>query len=332
VEDQSNEEEQILMEASIVIPTYNRVEKLAGCLKALSKQTQPASDFEVVVVVDGSTDGTLEALTRLETSYTLRVIRQSNAGQAIALNRGATEARGRISIFLDDDIIVKPQFVAEHLRLHHTRDRAVGIGQLTLTLPSGADWFARGFARDWHNHYEELNRGKRQPDWDDCYGGNMSVSRAAFIAVGGNVTDLRRGYDVELAYRLKQYGCSFEYLPEASGNQYESKGIRELAADAEFAGEASVELARRHPTTETKLFGHFGEHRRSWILLWRFFLIANPPMRGIECLHQLAGRRGESFEWYAFFSHYYFWRGVRRVAPARTGWQQMFLKRRGNLA
>lgn len=314
------------MEASVIIPTYNRAEKLCSCLKALSEQTQPARDFEVIVVVDGSTDGTLERLTRLPTPYVLRLIAQPNSGQAIALNRGGAASRGRIFIFLDDDIIVTPPFVAEHLHLHQSRDQVVGIGQLTLTLPPGADWFASGFARGWHDHYEALNRGQRQPDWDDCYGGNMSVSRAAFMAVGGNVTDLSRGYDVELAYRLKQYGCSFEYLPQALGNQYESKGFRELSADSEFAGGASIELARRHPATQAKLLGHFEKERRSWILLWQLFSIVNISGQGMERLHRLAGRRGQSFEWFVFFSHYYFWRGVRRAAPERTTWKQMILK------
>ncbi len=321
------------MEASTIIPTFNRSAKLRSCLEALSVQTYPAAGFEVIVVVDGSTDGTLEMLSQLEMPYALRVIRQSNAGQPTALNRGAAEASGQILIFIDDDIVVAPQFVAEHLRLHRTRDQVVGIGQMTLTLPPGADWFARGFAQSWSDHYAAFNQGKGQPDWDDCYGGNMSVSRAVFMSVGGNVTDLRRGYDVELAYRLKQHGCSFEYLREAVGEQYESKSFRELSADTEFAGEGSVALARRHPATEQKLFHHFYENRRSWLLLWRLLSLTGISASGMQRLQRLGGRRGQSFEWFAFFSNYYFWRGVRRAAPERTAWKHMLrLKKRGNLA
>ena len=321
------------MEASIIIPTYNRAAKLRSCLAALSNQTQPACDFEVIVVVDGSMDETIQILADLKTPVSLKVIWQPNSGQPSALNRGAAEARGRIAIFLDDDIIIVPQFVSEHLRLHQTADRVVGIGQITLTVPADADWFTRGFSQGWSAHYDEFNRGKRQPDWDDCYGGNMSVSRAAILAVGGIVTDLRRGYDVELAYRLKQYGCSFEYLPAALGNQFESKGFLELSRDSEFAGEASVELAHRHPATETRLFGDFEKIRRSWYLLWQLLWITNLSPQGIEYLQGLAGRRGESLQWFTFFSNYYFWRGVLRAAPERTAWKHMNqLKKRGNLA
>ena len=321
-----------MIEASIIIPTYNRCEKLQSCLIALSQQTQPASDFEVIVVVDGSTDGTLDMLARLETPFALRVIPQPNSGQPAALNRGAAESLGRVLIFLDDDILVVPQFVAEHLQVQQAADRVIGVGQLALTVPPEADWYARGFAKGWRAHYDALNQGKRQPGWDDCYGGNMSVSRAAFMAVGRNVTDLRRGYDVELAYRLHQYGCSFQYLPQALGNQVESKGFRQLSADSEFAGAASVELVRRHPATETTLFGDFQNNRRIWFLLWKLLWITDFSASGMARLQRLAGKRGESFEWFMFFSNYYFWKGVRRAAPERTTWRRTILQKRGNLA
>src|SRR5215207_856853 len=140
------------MEASVIIPTYNRAAKLRSCLAALSNQTQPACDFEVTVVVDGSRDETVQMLRDLKTPFYLRVIWQPNSGQPNALNRGAAEAQGRIAIFLDDDIIVVPQFVSEHLHLHRTGHRVVGVGQISLTIPPYGDWFARGYAMGWRDH------------------------------------------------------------------------------------------------------------------------------------------------------------------------------------
>jgi hypothetical protein len=155
----------------------------------------------------------------------------------------------------------------------------------------------------------------------------MSVALPIFITVGGNVTDLRRGYDVELAYRLKQYGCFFQYLPKALGNQYESKGFRELSADSELAGEASVALACRYPATETKLLGHFQRTRCIWFLLWQVLSFCNFSSQWMDRLHHWAAKRKDHFEWYVFLSRYYFWKGVRRAAPERTTWKRIFFLR-----
>src|SRR6185503_15784205 len=119
-----------MIELSIVIPTYNRAKHLRLCLEALNRQTQVASDFEVVVVIDGSTDKTIEMLKRFETPYSLRIIWQKNSGQASALNQGIREALGRYILFLDDDIVADPRLVAEHLRAHHRHPNAVVIGQI----------------------------------------------------------------------------------------------------------------------------------------------------------------------------------------------------------
>lgn len=320
------------MEASVIIPTYNRLEQLRRCLQALSRQTYPATEFEVVVVVDGSTDGTMEMLASLETPFSLRVISQSNAGQPSALNRGLAVSSGRVAIFLDDDFVVEPQFVSEHMQLQQPHKLVVGVGQIKLELPMDADWFARGFAISWNDHYKELNRGKRQPDWDECYGGNMSVPRAAVLAVGANVTDLKRGYDVDLAYRLKRYGCSFVYLPQALGNQYQNKGFDQLTHDSELAGEGSAELVRRHPDMEARLLGDLMQTGWAWILLWQLFYRVNISARGVAVLQRWLDR-AESYKWFVFVDHYYFWKGVRRAAPERVSWKQLLqFQKRGNLA
>jgi hypothetical protein len=182
-------------------------------------------------------------------------------------------------------------------------------------------------------HYAELNQGKRRPDWEDCLGGNMSVSRTAFLDVGGNATDLRRGYDIELAYRLEQYGCAFEYLPDALGDQYESKGFRELSVDAERAGEASAELSRRHPPMLPKLLGNFRKNPRTWILLWNLFMSLNLSAQSLERWRRLSGKRTETFVWSHFFYTYCFWKGVRRATPDRADWERIVhSKRRDQLA
>ncbi|MFA5499796.1 MAG: glycosyltransferase [Candidatus Omnitrophota bacterium] len=89
---------------SVVIPTYNRKDLLKECLESLFNQTYPKEDYEIVVVDDGSTDGTEEALKGLRAEHgNLRYFRQENKGPAAARNLGAFNSLGRLLIFINDD-------------------------------------------------------------------------------------------------------------------------------------------------------------------------------------------------------------------------------------
>ena len=88
---------------SIIIPTYNRPERLANCLAAIAQLDYPRDRFEVIVVDDGS-DASLEpVVTPLQEQIDITLLRQKNAGPAAARNRGAAQARGQFLAFTDDD-------------------------------------------------------------------------------------------------------------------------------------------------------------------------------------------------------------------------------------
>ncbi|MGE5263458.1 MAG: glycosyltransferase, partial [Acidobacteriota bacterium] len=316
------ERDAVMIQASVIIATYNRAERLRACLQALCQQTQRTDDFEVIVVVDGSTDGTREMLESFQAPYALRSIDQRNQGQSVALNNGTAAAAGGICIFTDDDIAVGPTLVSDHLRLHRERDRMVGIGQMTLKLPPGADWYAQNYAHDWCGHYAELNRETRQPNWEDCFGGNMSVDRAAFLHVGGFAADLVRGYDIELAYRLAQEGYSFAYLPTALGDQDERKGLEALARESEKSGAGCVELFRRYPSL-LRLIGAFPEQRPLWALSWRILMSLDVSPGNLERARRLLGNRAANHEGYRFIKQYAFWKGVRRAICDQDTWKRL---------
>src|SRR6185369_7237614 len=93
------------MKASVIIPTYNGAKKIAVTLDALCKQT--AEDFETIVVIDGSTDNTLEVAQQFSSKLQeLRIIQRPNGGRAVARNTGAAEAKTGVLIFFDDDVEV----------------------------------------------------------------------------------------------------------------------------------------------------------------------------------------------------------------------------------
>ena len=309
---------------SVIIPTYNRREMLRACLEALCQQTQPTTDFEVIVIVDGSTDGTRELLANLETPFPLRVDWQKNNGQAAALNRGVEAAEGRYCLFLDDDITADPELVAEHLRVQTAHGGIMGLGHLTLKLPGRVDGFIRYFADCWTDHYTRMNQGAAPLTYRDCYSGNMSVPRLTFLEAGGFAVDLPRSYDIELGYRLGRRGLSIVYIPKAQGQQLYLKGPREIAVDSENAGVAAVELFRRHPSMLPSLrLGRFGGASLPEMLLRRLLLWIAFPSRPLAMFGRLLGRSPWAHTWYHFLDRYCYWRGVRRAVPDRDTWRRL---------
>lgn len=312
-----------MIEISVVIPTYDRVDRLRACLESLAHQTHPAADFEVVVVVDGSTDGTLEMLAAYAPPYTLRVIQQENSGQSAALNRGVAAARGRWCLLLDDDMLVDRALVAEHVRAQREQANMVVLGQIKLALTPHADWFARCFEQGWGKHYQRLNQGVRPLSWTDCYSGNMSVAREAFLAVGGFRLDLARSYDVELGYRFQQYGLRFAYLAAAVSTQDEQKGWRELTTDAVKAGTASVALCRRYPPMLAPLLGTWNDTSLRAITVRRVLLMLHTSPRLVAWIGRLVRLPSTEWEWFRFVYAYCFWYGVRRALPDRHSWRRL---------
>jgi glycosyltransferase involved in cell wall biosynthesis len=104
---------------SVIIPTYNRAEMVCAAVDSVLKQTYP--NIELIVVDDGSTDDTTDALMRYGSR--LRLIHQDNSGPAAARNRGAEIADGDIIAFLDSDDLWLPDKIEKQLKaLEHYGD------------------------------------------------------------------------------------------------------------------------------------------------------------------------------------------------------------------
>jgi GT2 family glycosyltransferase len=106
-----------MSEVDIIIPTYNKCSRLALTLWALQKQTLPASSYEVIIVDDGSTDDTANMVQNF-VPPNWRYFGHTHAGRAYSRNVGAQQATAPLLIFLDDDILVRPDFIESHLALY----------------------------------------------------------------------------------------------------------------------------------------------------------------------------------------------------------------------
>jgi glycosyltransferase involved in cell wall biosynthesis/peptidoglycan/xylan/chitin deacetylase (PgdA/CDA1 family) len=170
---------------SIIIPTSQRRQSVCDCVRSLDALAYDGR-IEIVVVVDGSIDGTAEALVQLELGFPLKIIEQPNAGAGAARNRGAAAAKGDILLFLDDDVVAEPDLVAQHASSYVDGADAV-IGRLILDPRSPAGFLTDNFAK-W------LASGPASHVLTpfDIWTARLSVRRKVFGELGGfdeNFTD-----------------------------------------------------------------------------------------------------------------------------------------------
>ena len=212
---------------SVVIPTFNRIERLKRVLTALERQDHSLDNFEVIVVSDGSSDGTNEYLHSLNKPLHLQAVTQSNQGVAAARNTGLQHTTGALILFIDDDVVPASRLISEHVRVHteHADDVIVLGPMLTpddFVMSSWVRWEQAMLAKQ----YQAMLSGKYAPSARQFYTGNTSLARAHLIAAGGFDTNFRRAEDVELAYRLAQRGLKFVFNPNAIGYHYAERSFR----------------------------------------------------------------------------------------------------------
>jgi glycosyltransferase involved in cell wall biosynthesis len=227
------------------MPTYNRLDRLRIALEGLERQTVGHGRFEVVIVSDGSTDGTDAFLKTVHTSLRLRCSFQVNAGPAAARNTGVQMARGQIILFVDDDVVAQPDLVAQHLLTHQKHTGKVVVMGPMLTPsdhPIGpyVDWEQAML----YKQYGAMSRGDFEPTFRQFYTGNASVRRDLLLAAGPFDERFRRAEDIELAFRLAGDGARFIFNESAIGYHYATRSFEAWLQIAHDYGANDVVLSR----------------------------------------------------------------------------------------
>jgi glycosyltransferase involved in cell wall biosynthesis/peptidoglycan/xylan/chitin deacetylase (PgdA/CDA1 family) len=266
---------------SIIVPTYQRRDLICAAVRALSA-IDYSGEAELIVVVDGSTDGTAAALEELDCRLPLRVVVQDNAGAAAARNRGASEAVGDVLLFLDDDMICRPDILRQHARSHAQGADAV-LGHIPLDPGSPKTFLAAAVGTWAEKRSRDLAAGADMTLFD-LVSGNLSVRRSVFEAVGGFDTDFTAGgtygnEDLDLGLRLRnEYRLVFN--PDAVASQRYVVSAADNIRQWRDAGHADVRFARKHPERARELFALHGSQSPVASLLLRPLARSDALARG----------------------------------------------------
>jgi len=231
------------LSVSVVIPVYNGAATLPAGLRALQRQTHPPD--EVIVVDDGSTDGSADIARGLATPHgsAVRVISQPNAGPAAARNRGATAARGDILLFTDADCVPAPDWVQCMVAAFADPDV---VGAKGVYRTRQRELVARFVQAEYEDRYDRM-RPLKAIDFVDTY--SAGYRRDVFLASGGFDTCFPTASveDQEFSFRLAEAGRRLVFVPDAQVFHTHDRTLGEYIRRKFWIGYWKVRVMREHP-------------------------------------------------------------------------------------
>ena len=251
---------------SVIVPTFNRKASLLRLLDCLTNQTYPSNLYEVIVVDDGSTDGT-EHLSWHPFPFPVHYHRQANNGATLARNRGASHSQAEILTFMDDDICATPDMLTELVSAVQRAERTIAMAALIPAYGPAASPFAAlyssgaVFAKDVDVTESVIAQAKLSDldgcfvDFTRCKTGVLSIKRQDFLALG-MFQDPSGGWpnwdDVDFGYRghLNGFRLWQSYRATAHHHDHSLESLEIHCRRAEQASRSVVRLFLRYPELE----------------------------------------------------------------------------------
>jgi GT2 family glycosyltransferase len=225
---------------TVQLCTYNRRALLGRVMAALFAQDLDPDDYEIVLVDDGSTDGTYESvISTLHPPCALTVVRQRNAGLACGRNAGIARARGEFIMFMDDDVLATPRLLSAHLRCHQAHASAICRGAVINVASFDELPPARYTWRNYSGAYF----------WTT----NVSVPLQLLREAGGFDERFREyGWeDLDLGLRLRHMGVPSILAKDALVYHYkppvQPAGFAGMARQARAQARTAVQFIEKHP-------------------------------------------------------------------------------------
>ena len=240
-----------MVKISVVIPTYNCREVLGRCLDALAGHDR-RGECEVIVVDDGSTDGTQDLLRGRADRFPaeLRFFHQDHRGPAAARNLGVKNSTGGSVLLLGADMIADGALLGEHLDWHerHPEETVAVLGHIAWARGIPTTPFLR-----WLEHGAQFAYPLIQDPTDVpyrfFYSSNISLKKGFLLKHGLFDEDFPHAAleDFELGYRLSKAGLRIIYDPKAVAYHDHLMDQMGFARRSRLAGEALCILHRKHP-------------------------------------------------------------------------------------
>jgi glycosyltransferase involved in cell wall biosynthesis len=177
---------------TIITPTYNREQLVQATIKSILEQIH--KDWELIIVDDGSTDNTEQAVQQYLTDPRIKYIKKENSGQAASLNAGASCAKGDFIAFLDSDDEAYPEWL-NTVHAHIGRDTGIVCAGAMRKMLDGT------LVTEDLREYRLFGQKMRLKF--TC--GSLFIRRTLFSTVGGYDAEMRSNIQTDLGYRLLAY-------------------------------------------------------------------------------------------------------------------------------
>jgi peptidoglycan/xylan/chitin deacetylase (PgdA/CDA1 family)/glycosyltransferase involved in cell wall biosynthesis len=241
---------------SVVIPTFNRRHVLERTLPPLLAQDFPPENYEIIVVVDGSTDGTVQMLRDWKPMCSFRVLESPHRGPGAARNVGIWAAVGELVLFLDDDLICTPGLLRQHCASHRGSEPLLVHGPIYVAPESSKTIIRYLFECVYERYYRSLDPAIELRFPANIRSSisilssiiNSSMPRETLLASGGFDERILAAEDLELGLRLWKMGVRFRLQPAAMAHEFFVKSSQEyLQGPARALATADLCISRKHP-------------------------------------------------------------------------------------
>ncbi|GAA2621705.1 glycosyltransferase [Dactylosporangium fulvum] len=270
---------------SVIVPAYNEAANIAATVRSLVANDYPG--IEVVVVDDGSTDGTADIVRRLGLP-SVRVIRQPNAGKPAALNTGIAAARGDLLVLVDGDTVFEPDAVGQLVQPFADPDVGAVSGNTKVAN-------RRGLLGRWQ-HLEYVvgfNLDRRMFDLGGCMptipGAIGAFRREALFDVDGVPADTL-AEDTDLTMAVLRAGWRVVYAPDAVAWTEAPGSLRQLWRQRYRWCYGTMQAAWKHrrAVLERGGGGRLGRRGLVYLVLFQMLLPLTAPLVDVYAVYGLA--------------------------------------------